>query len=93
MSADPRAVHEPLERRIVLLQAQLTPALVRSAIETLLQQGEDPGGGISAFRLVDHLAGDPALNDTQVIRAYERLRPVLRAVLEGLPEFYYFEGD
>jgi hypothetical protein len=93
MSPSGRSVHSALEQRIEALQAQITPALVESTMDALLREGEDPGGGIGAFRLVAHLLTDSGLADTEVVYAYERLRPALRAALEALPAFYFFEGD
>jgi hypothetical protein len=51
------------------------------------------GGGINAFRLIQHWLGALAKEDARVRWAYERLKPALGAALEQVPSLYYFEGD
>ena len=81
-----------LERTVGSLQLRLAPRFVESQVRELLRQGEDVGGGVNAFRLIQHLLGAKAENDAQVRWAYERLKPALRAALEQIPSLYYFEG-
>jgi len=68
----------------------LTPDYVRAQVEALLDQGEDLGGGVNAFRLMRHLLGGAARSDEQVMWAYERLKPTLGDALEQVPSLYYF---
>ena len=82
-----------LERTVRSLQLRLAPRFVEGQVRELLRQGEDVGGGVNAFRLIQHLLGAQAENDAQVRWAYERLKPALRAALEQIPSLYYFEGD
>ena len=84
---------EQLERAVDVLCAALTPAFVQDQVRELLSQGEDVGGGINAFRLMQHLLGEAAENDDQVIWAYERLKPALSAALDQVPTLYYLYGD
>jgi len=82
-----------LEQAVESLEARLTPAYVRAQVSELLREGEDVGGGVNAFRLMQHLLGEAAERDEQVIWAYARLKPALGAALEQVPSLYYFEGD
>ncbi len=82
-----------LQERVDALKATLTPAAVDAAARTLLAQGQDPGGGVSGYRLARHLLNGPDLTDVQVTWAYERLKPLLRALLTQVPSLYYFESD
>ena len=82
-----------LEQVVESLRSRLTPDHVRAQVDALLDQGEDIGGGVNAFRLMRHLLGGAAKSDQQVTWAYERLKPALREALEQVPSLYYFEGD
>jgi hypothetical protein len=82
-----------LGRTVESLRSALKPAYVQAQVQELLRQGEDVGGGVNAFRLMKHLLGEAAASDEQVMWAYERLKPALRAALEQVPSLYYFEGD
>ena len=46
-----------LERTVESLQLRLTPGFVEAQVRELLRQGEDVGGGVNAFRLIQHLLG------------------------------------
>ena len=96
--AAPRAVkaaemNDPLEQAVKSLQSRLTPGFVEAEVRGLLRQGEDVGGGVNAFRLIQHWLGTLAKDDIVVRWAYDRLRPALGAALEQIPSLYYFEGD
>ena len=82
-----------LEQTVESLQSRLTPSFVEGQVRELLRQGEDVGGGVNAFRLIQHWLGALAENDAQVRWAYERLKPALGAALKEIPSLYYFEGD
>jgi len=82
-----------LEQVVEALRSRLTPDYIRAQVDALLDQGEDIGGGVNAFRLMRHLLGEAAKSDQQVTWAYERLKPALREALEQVPSLYYFEGD
>ena len=82
-----------LEQVVESLRGKLTPAYVEAQVRELLHQGEDVGGGVNAFRLMQHLLGAAVESDDQVTWAYERLKPTLGAALEEVPSLYYFEGD
>ena len=82
-----------LEQRVESLRSRLTPDYVRTQVGELLDQGEDVGGGVNAFRLMRHLLGEAAKSDEQVTWAYERLKSALGEALEQIPSLYYFEGD
>ena len=85
--------YKELKRQVEAVQSRLTPAFVEGAVNTLLRQGEDVGGGVNAFRLVKHLLGNPPLRDVEVTWAYDRLKPAFRITFEQIPSLYYFEGD
>ena len=82
-----------LRRKVEEAASRATPAYLEEAVETLLQEEEDPGGGINADRLVKFLLDDPHMEDEDVVWAYDRLKPTFRAAFEENPSFYYFEGD
>lgn len=83
-----------LELRVETLRSQLTPAFVEETVRTLLwREGEDPGGGINAMRLVKYWLEPPSLSDVELVWAYERIKPTFRLVLQQTPSLYYFEGD
>lgn len=84
---------EKLRQRVEAVEANVTPTFLEGAVETLLRQGEDVGGGINASRLVKHLLDDERLRDEEVVWAYDRLKPAFRAAFEEIPALYYFEGD
>jgi hypothetical protein len=85
--------YKELRQQIEELQPRLTPAFVEEEVGVLLRQGEDVGGGVNAIRLVKLLLGNPRLRDVEVIWAYDRLKPALRAAFEQIPSLYFFEGD
>jgi len=86
--------YEYLQEQVEMLKVGLTPTSIEHAVATLLSQGEDPGGGVSGYRLARHLlGGSPDLTDVQVTWVYEKLKPTLRRVLEQVPSLYYFQGD
>jgi len=96
--AGPRAVkaaemNDRLEQTVEALRFRLTPDFVDVQVRELLRQGEDVGGGINAFRLIQHWLGALAENDVAVMWAYDRLKPALGAALKEIPSLYYFEGD
>jgi hypothetical protein len=82
-----------LERQVERLQSVMTPAFIKQAVETLVHQGEDIGGGVNAIRLVRHLLGDPGLGDVEATWAYDRLKPAFATIFDQIPSLYYFEGD
>ncbi len=82
-----------LRRRIESLGSQLTPVFVEHAVQALLREGEDVGGGVNALRLVKHLLGQPQMRDAEAVWAYDRLKPAFREAFEQIPSLYYFEGD
>lgn len=85
--------YNELRQRIESLGPQLTPAFVEQAVQALLRQGEDVGGGVNALRLVKHLLGGSQMRDAEAVWAYDRLKPAFRRVFEQIPSLYYFEGD
>jgi hypothetical protein len=85
--------YKELRQQIESLQSQLTPAFVEEAVQALMRQGEDVGGGVNALRLARHLLGNPPLTDVEATWAYQRIRPALRSALEQVPSLYFFEGD
>ena len=85
--------YRELERKVERLRSGLTPASIEEAIQILLRQGEDIGGGINAIRLVRYLLGNADLSDVEATWAYDRLKPVFTAILDQIPALYYFEGD
>lgn len=87
------AASRETEARLSELRRRLTAADLEGAVQTLLCQGEDPGGGIDAYRLVRHLLGEPALPDVETVWVYDQLKPLLRAAFGQLPSLYTFEGD
>jgi hypothetical protein len=84
---------DQLERAVETLRSRLTPGFVEAQVRALLRQGEDVGGGVNAFRLIQHWLGALATSDAAVVWAYDRLKPALGAALEQIPSLYYFEGD
>ena len=86
-------MHKDLRQKVENVESRATPATLEEAVETLLREGEDPGGGINADRLVKFLLDDPHMDDEDVVWAYDRLKPAFRAAFEENSSFYYFEGD
>ena len=86
-------MQKDLRRKVEEVESRATPAYLEEAVETLLREKEDSGGGINADRLVKFLLGDPHMEDEDVVWAYDRLRPAFRAAFEENASFYYFEGD
>jgi hypothetical protein len=86
-------MEKDLRQKVEAVESRATPATLEEAVETLLREGEDPGGGINADRLVKFLLDDPHMDDEDVVWAYDRLKPAFRAAFEENPSFYYFEGD
>ncbi len=86
-------MNKEVMEKVEAVRSSVTPALLKGAVGTLLQQGEDVGGGINASRLVRYLLDDPHMQDEQVAWAYDRLKPAFRAAFEEIPSLYYFEGD
>jgi hypothetical protein len=86
-------MNERLEQAVDRLRTRLTPRYVEAEVRSLLRQGEDVGGGVNAFRLVQHWLGPLAADDAAVTWAYERLKPALGAALDQIPSLYYFYGD
>ena len=86
-------MEKDLRQKVKEVESRATPATLEEAVETLLREGEDPGGGINADRLVKFLLDDPHMDDEDVVWAYDRLKPAFRAAFEENPSFYYFEGD
>ncbi len=82
-----------LRRRVDEVRSSATPASLEQAVESLLREGEDVGGGVNASRLVKFVLGDAQMGDEEVVWAYDRLKPVFRAAFEEIPSLYYFEGD
>ena len=85
--------HRELKQRIERLAATIDAALVEQALRELLRQGEDVGGGINAFRLIRHLLGGLPLTDVEITWAYRYLKPPVKAAIEQLPDYVFFEGD
>ena len=85
--------YKELREQVEALTSRLTPAFVEEAVRQLLRQGEDVGGGINMHRLVKHLLNAPQMRDVEVVWAYDRLKPALRAALAQIPSLYLFEGD
>ncbi|MFO7743701.1 MAG: hypothetical protein R6X31_15490 [Anaerolineae bacterium] len=85
--------HKELEQRVEEVESRATPAYLEEAVQTLLREGEDVGGGINADRLVRFLLGNPHPTDDEVVWAYDRLKPAFRAAFEDIPSLFYFEGD
>lgn len=85
--------HKELGQRVEEVESRATPAYLEEAVQTLLREGEDVGGGINADRLVRFLLGNSHLTDDEVVWAYDRLKPAFRAVFEEIPSLFYFEGD
>lgn len=85
--------YQDLAQQVEALRSRLTPAFVEDAVRTLLQEGEDVGGGVNATRLVKHLLGVPQMQDVEATWAYDHLKPTLRIALAQIPSLYYFEGD
>ena len=86
-------MEKDLRQKVEEVESRATPASLEQAVETLLQEGEDVGGGINADRLVKYLLDDPQMEDEDVMWAYDRLKPVFRAAFEENPSLFYFEGD
>jgi len=86
-------MEKDLRQKVENVESRATPATLEEAVETLLREGEDPGGGINADRLVKFLLDDPHMADEDVVRAYDRLKPAFRAAFEEIPSLFYFEGD
>ena len=86
-------MQKDLRQKVENVESRATPATLEEAVETLLREGEDPGGGINADRLVKFLLDDPQMEDEDVVWAYDRLKPAFRAALEQIPSLFYFEGD
>ena len=86
-------MQKDLRQKVEEVESRATPASLEQAVETLLQEGEDVGGGINADRLVKYLLDDPQMEDEDVMWAYDRLKPVFRAAFEENPSLFYFEGD
>ena len=84
---------EKLRQVVGALRSRLTPGFVEAQVRDLLRQGEDVGGGINAIRLVRYLLGDVTQSTDETTRAYDQLKPALRAALAQIPSLYYFEGD
>jgi hypothetical protein len=82
-----------LKQKIEQLAATLDVSLVEQALNELLCQGEDVGGGINAFRLICHLLGEPSLTGVEVVWAYRYLKPPMMAAVEQLPAYEFVEGD
>lgn len=86
-------MQEDLMRKVEEVELRATPAYLEEAVETLLREGEDAGGGINADRLVKFLLNDAQMEDGDVVWAYDRLKPAFRAAFEEIPSLFYFEGD
>lgn len=84
---------EELRQRVEQVRSSATASSLEEAVQTLLEEGEDVGGGVNASRLVKFLLGHARMADEQVVWAYDRLKPVFRAAFEEIPTLYYFEGD
>lgn len=82
-----------LTQKIDELNSQMTSEFIRRQVELLLQQGEDLGGGVNAYRLVRTLLQRTDLEDKKLVWAYNRLKPAFKSALEDVPSLYYFEGD
>jgi hypothetical protein len=85
--------YKTLGQQVEALKAQLTPKALEQQTLALLREGPDVGGGVNAFRLVEHLLGRSDLRDAEQVWAYNRLKPTLRALFEQLPALCYVEGD
>lgn len=85
--------YRELRQRVEDIQSRLTPTFVRNAVQALLRQGEDVGGGVNAIRLVKHLLDEPQMRDVEAVWAYDQLKPAFRQALEQIPSLFYFEGD
>ena len=83
---------DDLERRIALLERELTPALVERVVRELLQRRTDGGSGVGALRVILHLLRDLALRDAEIMPVYHRLQPALRAAVEQSPSLWFLEG-
>lgn len=84
---------ETLWQRVQSLQNRITSDFVQSEVQALLADGQDVGGGVNAVRLIRRWVGDLARSDARLMWAYDRLKPQLRAALEGVPSLHFFEGD
>jgi hypothetical protein len=85
--------YKELRQRVEDIQSRLTPTFVGNAVQALLRQGEDVGGGVNAIRLVKHLLGEPQMRDVEAVWAYDQLKPAFRQTFEQIPSLFYFEGD
>jgi hypothetical protein len=85
--------YKDMRQRVEDVQSQLTPIFVENAVQVLLRQGEDTGGGVNAIRLVKYLLSEPQMRDVDAVWAYDRLKPAFRQTFEQIPSLYYFEGD
>jgi hypothetical protein len=85
--------YKELRQRVAEVQQRLTPPFAENAVQALLRQGEDVGGGINAHRLVKHLLDEPQMRDVEAVWAYTQLKPAFRQIFEQIPSLYYFEGD
>ncbi len=86
-------MQKDLKQKVERVELRVTPGYLEEAVETLLREGEDAGGGINADRLVKFLLDDPQMEDEDVVWAYDRLKPAFRAAFEEVSSLYYFEGD
>jgi hypothetical protein len=85
--------YRELRQRVEFIQSRLTPIFAENAVQVLLRQGQDVGGGINAIRLVKYLLDEPQMSDVEAVWAYDRLKPAFRQAFEQIPSLYYFEGD
>ena len=86
-------VEQDVRQKVEDAASRATPDRLEQAVQALLREGEDPGGGINADRLVKFLLHDPRMADEDVAWAYDRLKPAFRAAFEEHPSLFYFEGD
>jgi len=85
--------YKALRQRVEDVRPRLTPTFVEKAVQALLCQGEDVGGGINAIRLVKRLLGEPQMRDVEAVWAYDQLKPAFRQAFAQIPSLYYFKGD
>ena len=88
---------EELRQRIEPLVSTVDTSKVERALQELERQGEDVGGGMSAFRLAQHLLarllGNSSLTETEVTWGYPYLKPAVVTAIEELPGYDLVEGD
>jgi len=81
-----------LKQHIESLEPRLTPTFVERIVRELLLERKDGGSGVGAISLVKHLMGDLAQRSEEILWAYHRLKPALRAAVEQTSSLRFLEG-